>query len=153
MFFSLSAFSIREPLGLTAWGTLKEAKKRKAEIEFQQSNDTFIPPTMKTVSDLLYEFVETYGVNKWALSTYTSKKGLIDNYVNPYIGDWNLADATPRAIDEYYKKLLSVKSKAGFNQPDKESTILAQNIREIHKVLRCAFNQAVKWQYIARNPV
>lgn len=135
------------------WGTLKEAKKRKAEIEFQKSNDTFIPPTVKTISDLLYEFVETYGVNKWALSTYTSKKGLIDNYVNPYIGHWNLADATPRAMDEYYKRLLSVKSKTGFNQKETEKTLSARNIREVHKVLRCAFNQAVKWEYISRNPV
>lgn len=135
------------------WGTLKEAKKRKSEIEYQQSTNTFIPPTIKTVSDLLYEFVETYGVNKWALSTYTSKKGLIDNYVNPYIGDWNLDNATPRAMDEYYKKLLTVKAKTGFRQPETEKTISARNIREIHKVLRCAFNQAVKWEYISRNPV
>ena len=135
------------------WGTLKEAKKRKTEIEYQQSNNTFIPPTVKTVSDLLYEFVQTYGVNKWALSTYTSKKGLIDNYVNPYIGDWNLADATPRAMDEYYKKLLTVKAKTGFRQPEAEKTISARNIREIHKVLHCAFNLAVKWEYISRNPV
>lgn len=133
--------------------TQREAKKRKAEIEFQQSNDTFIPPTVKTVSDLLYEFVEIYGVNKWALSTYTSKKGLIDNYVIPFIGNWNLADATPRTMDEYYKKLLSVKTKPGFRKPDTVSTLSARNIREVHKVLRCAFNQAVKWEYIARNPV
>ena len=61
------------------WGTMKEAKKRKAEIEYKQDNNTFVRPSIKTISDLMYDFVELYGVNKWALSTFDAKKGLIDS--------------------------------------------------------------------------
>ena len=32
------------------------------------------------------------------------------------------------------------------------SKISPSIIHDIHKVLRCAFNQAVKWEYIAKNP-
>lgn len=38
------------------WGTYNEALKRKAEIEYKQSNGTFIPPNEITVRDFLYDF-------------------------------------------------------------------------------------------------
>ena len=90
------------------WGTLAEAKKRKAEIEYKQSTHTFVRPSIKTISDLMYDFVELYGVTKWALSTFDAKKGLIDNYINPYIGNIKISALTPRMVDEYYQKLLKV---------------------------------------------
>ena len=84
------------------WGTYAEAKRRKAEIEHKQTNNTFVKPSIKTVSELLYDFMNLYGVNAWALSTYDSKKGLIDNYINPIIGKAKIKDITPRFMDEYY---------------------------------------------------
>lgn len=29
------------------WGTMKEAKRRKAEIEYKQDNNTFVRPSIK----------------------------------------------------------------------------------------------------------
>ena len=66
---------------------MNAAKRRKTEVEYQQGNNTFIPPSVKTISDLMYEFVKLYGVNKWVLPTYDAKKALIDNYINPHIGN------------------------------------------------------------------
>ncbi len=51
------------------------AKKRKAEVEYQQQTGVFIPPTATTISDLLEEYCSVYGINNWAISTYNSKKG------------------------------------------------------------------------------
>ena len=135
------------------WDTMKDAKRRKTEIEYQQGNNTFVPPSVKTISDLMYDFVELYGVNKWALSTYDAKKALIDNYINPHIGDVKIEDATPRLMDEYYKKLLKVKSVTTKYRPYETGCVSARHVREIHKILSCAFNQAVKWELIVRNPV
>ena len=103
-----------------------EAKKRKAQIEYQQSTGTFIAPTAKTIRELLEEYINIYGINTWALSTYESRRALIDNYINPIIGDMPLEQATPRVMDK---------------------------VKEVHKILRNAFNQAVKWEMISRNPV
>ena len=64
-----------------------EAKKRKAQIEYQQSTGTFIAPTAQTIRELLEEYINIYGINTWALSTYESRRALIDNYINPIIGD------------------------------------------------------------------
>ena len=87
-----------------------EAKKRKLQVEYEQESGTFIPPSAKTVNDLLDEYMSIYGVNTWAMSTYESRKSLIANYIRPLIGDMKLEDVTPRIMDKYYRDLLSVKA-------------------------------------------
>lgn len=137
-----------------SFSTMAEAKKRKSQVEFQQENGTFICPTAKTVKELLAEYVEIYGINTWAVSTYDSKQRLIYNYINPMIGDMKLTDITPRIMDKFYQSLLKVKSKRKVYKPDEEpGYVTPRTVKEIHKLLRSAFNQAVKWELISRNPV
>ena len=91
------------------WETFEtnaEAKKRKLQVEYEQESGTFIPPSAKTVNDLLDEYMSIYGVNTWAMSTYESRKSLIANYIRPLIGDMKLEDVTPRIMDKYYRDLL-----------------------------------------------
>ena len=130
-----------------------DAKKRKAQVEFQQSTGTFIVPSAKTVKELLDDYVSIYGVNTWALSTYEGHKGIIDNYIVPLIGDIKLDDITPRMMDKFYQSLLTVKSVPRPYCKAKNEYISPRQIREIHKILRNAFNQAVKWELMSRNPV
>lgn len=130
-----------------------DAKKRKAQIEFQQSTGTFIAPSAKTVKELLDDYVSIYGVNTWAMSTYEGHKSIIDNYIVPIIGDVKLADVTPRMMDKYYQSLLTVKSKPRPYITPKNEFLSPRQIKEIHKILRSAFNQAVKWELMSRNPV
>lgn len=130
-----------------------EAKKRKAQVEYEQQNGNFVIPTATTVKEFLDEYISIYGVNKWALSTYTSNCGLIQNYINPYIGDIKLEKLNPRMMDYYFQNLLKVKIKQGRYRKPKNKYLTAHIIREIHKLLRSAFNQAVKWELMSRNPV
>lgn len=130
-----------------------EAKKRKAQIEFQQSTGTFIVPTSKTVKELLDDYVSIYGVNTWSMSTYEGHKSIIDNYIIPIIGDVKLADVTPKMMDKYYQSLLIVKCKPRPYIKPKNELLSARQVKEVHKILRSAFNQAVKWELISRNPV
>ena len=61
------------------WETFEtnaEAKKRKLQVEYEQESGTFIPPSAKTVNDLLDEYMSIYGVNTWAMSTYESRKNI-----------------------------------------------------------------------------
>lgn len=90
--------------------TNAEAKKRKLQVEYEQESGTFIPPSAKTVNDLLEEYMSIYGVNTWAMSTYESRKSLIANYIRPLIGDMKLEDVSPRIMDKYYRDLLTVKA-------------------------------------------
>lgn len=133
--------------------TNAEAKKRKLQVEYEQEAGTFIPPSAKTVNDLLEEYMSIYGVNTWAMSTYESRKSLISNYVRPLIGDMKLEDVTPRIMDKYYRDLLSVKAVSTKYVKARHEYLTPHTVREIHKVLRNAFNQAVKWELMTRNPV
>ena len=138
------------------WETFEtnaEAKKRKLQVEYEQESGIFIPPSAKTVNDLLDEYMSIYGVNTWAMSTYESRNSLIANYIRPLIGDMKLEDVTPRIMDKYYRDLLSVKAFSSKYVKARTEYLTPHTIREVHKTLRNAFNQAVKWELMTRNPV
>lgn len=134
------------------YDSMAEAKKRKTEVEYEQSLGTFIVSNATTVADLLEEYVEVYGKNKWSISSYSSRLGMINNYINPLIGDIKLEDLTPRMMDKFYISLTKVKSKSNKNRKARTEYVTTNSISKIHQLLRSAFNQAVKWELMARNP-
>ncbi|MBP3882677.1 MAG: site-specific integrase [Lachnospiraceae bacterium] len=135
------------------FATMAEAKKRKLEVEFKQESNEFVAPTTKTVNDLLSEYMSIYGLNTWAISTYEGRQALISNYISPLIGEVLLDDVTPRMMDKFYRELLSVKSVGSKYTKPRNEFVSPHIVREIHKLLRNAFNQAVKWELMSRNPV
>lgn len=64
-----------------------------------------------------------------------------------------LDDVTPLVIDKFCRDLLTVKSKTRPNQPGRDEFLTPRTVKESHKHLRNAFNQAVKWALMSRNPV
>ncbi len=128
------------------------AKSRKAQLEYEVAQNIHVDQNDMTVSEFLYEFIEKYGEKKWVASTYDGNVGLLENYVHPHLGDKKLRSIRTKTVDDYYHFLLfkgEPVANAGKPKRDKISPSL---IHDIHKVLRCAFNQAVKWEYIAKNP-
>ena len=87
------------------------------------------------------------------MSTYESRRSLISNYINPLIGNLKLEDITPRMMDKFYQSLLKVKTKVVNNRKPNNEYLTAHTVREIHKLLRNAFNQGMKWELMSRNPV
>ena len=56
-----------------------------------------------------------------------------------------------RRCDVYHFLLNEAEPATNMGKPKREH-ISPSTIHDIHKVLRCAFNQAKKWEYIAKNP-
>lgn len=135
-----------------SFNTNAEAKKRKTQVEYQQDTGDFIVPEARTVAQLLEEYMSIYGVNKWALSTYEARRSIISNYIKPIIGDMKLDEINTRVIDKYYQNLLRVKSVVTNNRQPKSEYVTPHIVREVHKLLRSAFNQAVKWEMVTKNP-
>ncbi len=79
--------------------------KRKAEVENQQFQGTFLPPSNQTISEFLKDFVSLYGEKKWGVSMYDSQTALIANYIIPIIRDMEVKAVTPRAVDSYIQTL------------------------------------------------
>lgn len=128
------------------------AKALKAKLEHEQASLPRVSVKDITVSEFLYEFVEKYGTKRWVASTYTGNVGLLENYVHPYLGDKKLRSVKTKTVDDFYDFLLNQAEPAtNMGRPMREH-ITASVIHDIHKILRCAFNVAVKWEYIIKNP-
>lgn len=131
--------------------TMAEAKKRKKEIEYKEQIGTFLVPKCKTLEELLKEYVDLYGKSKWSISTYESNSALIEHYILPRIGNMKIADINTRVIERYYQALL--KTEAVLTKGKKKKKMLtAHTVRDIHKILRSCFNQAIKWDIMVKNP-
>jgi len=130
----------------------KAARARKAEIEYAAIQNSQVERSNFTVREFLHEFVDKYGVLKWGNSSYTGNISLLENYVYPYLGDSELRSIRPKKIDDYYHYLLACVKPVTQQGKKQKAKIEASLIHSIHKVLRCAFNQAVKWEYIRDNP-
>ena len=128
------------------------AKARKAQLEYEVSQNTHVDRNDLTVGEFLYEFIEKYGEKKWVASTYDGNVGLLENYVHPYLGDKKLRSIRTKTVDDYYHFLLFTAEPVTNVGKPKRERISPSLVHDIHKVLRCAFNQAVKWEYIAKNP-
>ena len=128
------------------------AKARKAKLELDMAENTHIDQNNITVGQFLNEFVEKYGTKKWMASTYEGNVGLLRNYVYPYWEDKTLRSIRTKTVDDFYHFLQhEAEPAANMGKPRREH-INPSTIHDVHKVLRCAFNQALRWEYIAQNP-
>ena len=101
--------------------------------------------------DFLKIFVNLYGTSKWSPSTFSNKVGTIENYINPLIGDWKLNEITTKKLSAYYNDLLSVPEVPRANRKATGRCVQPANIKKIHDIIRCALNQAIRWEYIDTN--
>ena len=134
------------------FATQKEADKRKKEIEYKQSIGKFEVQKCATLKELIEEYVQIYGHDKWGVSTYSGNVALINNYILPTIGDTKLASINTHFMEKYYKDLLKMPAVKSTKNPDGTGTITESTVNEIHKVLRSCFRQAVKWDMMEKNP-
>lgn len=77
---------------------------------------------------------------------------IVEQYINPIIGDVKLSDLNTRLMEKYYQNLLKVKSRVVNNRKPNTEYLSCHTVREVHKLLRSAFNQAVKWELMQKNP-
>jgi len=138
------------------FSSIKEAEKRKCEVEKMKNVKTeeYIHiPKCETLNDLLKNYVELYGKEKWALSTYESNLRIIHNYIDPQIGDRKLVDINTYFLEVYYRKLLRTKPVTDkYHRHQNRELVGPATVRDVHKLLRSCFQQAVKWEMMEKNP-
>ena len=161
------------------WDTLvtkKEARQRKAFVEYYQEIHGCVlvpnegaPATSDqrlqirqgrskedlTLKEFLVIFAELYGTSKWSPSTYSGKLATIEHYINPFIGDWKLSEITTVGLSSYYNRLLSVPEVPRSHRPASGRCVQPAGVKKINDIIRCALNQAIRWEYLdpnKRNP-
>ncbi len=90
------------------------------------------------LKDFLERFINDTLKNKLKPKTIESYTYLINNHINPTLGDVRLVDLKPQAIQSLYAKKI-------------ESGLSARTVQYIHAVLHRALDQAEKWGLVVRN--
>ena len=134
------------------FATQKDAEKRKKEIEYKMAVGRFEVPKCITLKELIEEYVRIYGHDKWGVSTYAGNLSLINNYIIPTIGKTKLTNINTHFMEKYYKSLLDMSAVKSTRNTDGSGTVTEATVNEIHKILRSAFRQAVKWELMEKNP-
>lgn len=138
-----------------SFATKAEALRRKSEVEYRRAMGSVVVPQCETLNELLKEYIDMYGKNTWALSTYTSNVKLIQSYIQPYLGQTKLGDITARTLEKYYQKMLKTQAvpKCTDKKYKKEiSYVSPETVRRIHKLLHSCFEQAIRWDLLLKNP-
>lgn len=128
------------------------AKIRKAELEYETAKGIRVEYDDKTIAAFLCDFVETYGRKRWGAATYKSNIGMMNNYILPHLGEIELQKLTTKQVDEYYSFLENdAEPVANLGAPTRKR-VSPSVIRDIHKFMRCAYNQALRWELVMKNP-
>ena len=119
------------------YDTRAEARRRKKEIEYKLNAGALVIPQCKYMKDLLREYVDLYGKDKWALSTYRGNVAIIDHYILPLIGDVKLENVNTRFLEQYYRQLQNTKAVVNpMVGKSRNELVGSSTIRDIHKLLR-----------------
>ena len=99
-----------------------------------------------TVSQWLNKWYNEYVVSNVKLSTRSSYEMIINRHLKPYIGHIKLIDLKKADIEEMYRKLITggrVRGAGGLS---------VKSVRNISLVLHKALDEAMKREYIIKNP-
>lgn len=91
-------------------------------------------------------------MKRWGMSAYTANTGLIENYINPLLGDQNIQDVNRKTVDKFILQLQKTPPVETPFRHARTEYVTACTIEKIIKPLRCAFHQAVRWDMIGKNP-
>ena len=83
---------------------------------------------------------------------YNRNTGLIENYINPLLGDQIVQDVNRRTVDRFIQRLQKTPPVETPYRHARTEFVTACTIEKIMKLMRCAFHQAVRWDMIGKNP-
>ena len=134
--------------------TLPEAVRRKEQLERYHDlrKSKKIGGEVETVAQLMSVYLRLHGVPRWSPSTYQSNCGLIQHYILPCMGDMRLSELSPRTVAMLYSRMLEEPRISSPYHKQGGQKLSPTTLRSIHKVLHSAFEQAVLWEYVDRNP-
>lgn len=128
----------KEYISKTFHGSKTKAETAMREMLHAQDKGTLVKESRESVGDYLEKWLDTH---KSSLQTRTleSYQDLIARHIVPRIGRIRLSNLRTLDVQSFYTEL-------------QDDGLKSPTIRRAHAILHVAFNQAVKWQMIPRNP-
>lgn len=132
---------------VTFRGNKREAQAELTRLLNELHNGTLTEAPQKlTVSDLLDRWLRDYAKSRVSNSTYETYETLIRVHLKPGLGRILLTKLSPAQIQSFYTDRLER------GRVDGTGGLSRRSVLHLHRVLSEALNQAVKWQWLARNP-
>ncbi|MCY4580316.1 MAG: site-specific integrase [Chloroflexi bacterium] len=122
----------------TVHGKKRHAQARLNEILHSLNRGEYREPTTITVDEYLELWLRDYVRPNLRPRTAEGYGTIIHKHVLPSLGQIRLADLSPRHIQSYYSALLD--------------RLSAQTIKHHHTLLHRAFEIAITWELLDRNP-
>lgn len=129
----------RKQISRTVTGLRKDAERIRRELITKLDHGVYATNTKETVAEFLDRWLDIYVSTNTTPRTQMGYRWQIGKYVAPAIGGVRLRDLRPDHIQGMYSDLL----KRGLSE---------SSVNHIHRVLRKALNEAVRWESIVRNP-
>jgi integrase len=126
-------------------GTRRDAERELSRLLHSINTGDFIEPSKLMVADYLDRWLQDAARNAVSAKTFERYKELADNHLKPHLGQILLPKLQPLHIQALYS------AKLASGRKDGTGGLSAQTIIHIHRVLRAALTQAVKWQLLNRN--
>ncbi len=120
--------------------SLAAARRALREFELEKASRNVVVPSRITVGQWLDQWMAEIMVPNRAETTVYGYRKIIDNHLDPILGDIPLQDLCPRDIQHYYARMKM------------DENLSANTIRHHHDLLSCALRMAVKHDLILRNP-
>lgn len=98
------------------------------------------------------EYISLYGEIHWSLTYYKKSVSPINKYIISILGDKKLSDINTRYLETLYQRMEKTPEQVLPITQKANKRIAPSTIRDFHKLLRSAFNQAIKWDLIDKNP-
>jgi len=122
----------------TVRGRKGDAQRRLTELLTSLDKGVYTPPGRLTVAEHLHQWLEGYVKTNCSQRTFDGYTAIIEHHLIPALGNTQLKQLHPQAIQSYYGKAC-----------DKLS---ARTVHHQHRVLSQSLKYAVRQGYLGRNP-
>ena len=123
----------------TIHGNKKAAQTYLNKILLEKDTGEFYEPNKEILSVYMDKWLKTAVKNRVTEKTFSGYKEIVKLYINPALGDALLSKLTVIQIQEFYNNLTG-------------RGLSSQTVRHVHKILKNALEQAIKWQLLKQNP-
>jgi integrase len=127
-------------------GTKRQAEVECARLITALTGGTYQEPNKVTLGDYLSRWVD-HIKSQVSPKSHERYAGIVNQNIKPLLGAVLIAKLKPAQISEAYTKAL-----AGGRRDDKEGGLAPRTVGHMHRVLKQALGQAVRWELIMRNP-
>jgi integrase len=127
-------------------GTKRQAQVECARLISEMKGGTYLEPSKTTVAQFLDRWLD-HMKSQISPKSHARYSELARKNVVPLLGAVILAKLRPAAISAAYSKALTL------GRRDGKGGLSPQTVTHMHRVLKQAIGQAVKWEMLNRNPV